>query len=126
MNRRSRTFLRGETPAPDRFRRVAPVSLRRRWLAVLRTAIVWWLALFVGALAMGAWLDAETIVRGAAIALAVILDQEHQRRGEAVENHDQKNDNQDLDGHGRTLRECMCFHYIQSTSAPVNDGMTGG
>ena len=67
------TFLRGRTPDPDRFRRVAPVSLRRRWLAVVRFALVWWIALVVVVLVARTGSSAEDLLRGVAIALGIIV-----------------------------------------------------
>ena len=66
------TFLRGRAPDPDRFRRVAPVSLRRRWLAVLRFAVVWWIVLGVVAI-VATGTDAEGLLRSAAIALGIAV-----------------------------------------------------
>ena len=66
-------FLRGATPDPDRFRPVAPVSLRRRWLAVLRFAVVWWVILLVAVLIARTWIDAEDLLRGAAAALGLVV-----------------------------------------------------
>ena len=68
------TFLRGATPDRDRVRRVARVSLRRRWFAVARLAVVVWLTLLVAAAIMGEWLDDwATLVRISAITLGIVL-----------------------------------------------------
>lgn len=68
------TFLRGATPGHDRFRRVARVSLRRRWFAVARHAVVLWLILVVAVALVGGWLDDWAgPIRTAAIALGIVL-----------------------------------------------------
>jgi putative membrane protein len=66
-------FLRGAAPEPDLFRRVAPVSLRRRWFAVARFAIVVWLVAAVGAWLLTLRFDAVGLIRGVAVAVGILV-----------------------------------------------------
>lgn len=69
----ARMFLRSDPPGPDRFRRVAPVSLRRRWFAVLRFAIVVWVVIAIGAAIVGSRIEGDAVVVGMAIALGLVI-----------------------------------------------------
>lgn len=66
-------FLRGDPPAPDRFERVAPVSLRRRWFAVARLALIVWALTAVAAWLAITWVGSEQLVIGIAIAAGLVV-----------------------------------------------------
>ena len=66
-------FLGAPVPDPDEFRRVAPVSLRRRWIAVARHAIVLWAVAGIVAWMLTQWIGRGRLVIGIAIAVAVLV-----------------------------------------------------
>ena len=66
-------FLRGATPDPGAFRRVAPVSLRRRWFAVARFTVVVWLALALATWLVTPRVDAVGLVQAIAIAVGLLV-----------------------------------------------------
>ena len=66
------TFLRGSTPEPDHFQRVARVSLRRRWFAAARFALVVWIFMALASWIVSDWIDADGAIRVIAIAIGVV------------------------------------------------------
>ena len=66
------SFLRSGVPDRDRFRRVARVSLRRRWLAVARLALGLWVALAFVTWLVSEWIDVS-VAAGIAIALGLLI-----------------------------------------------------
>lgn len=66
-------FLAASVPDPGEFHRVAPVSLRRRWIAVARDAVV--LGAVAGAVAwlLIQWIGRDQLVIGIAVAVAVVV-----------------------------------------------------
>ena len=66
------TFLRGPTPEPQQFERVARVSLRRRWFAAARLALVIWVAIAVTGWAASRWIDMGDDTLFVSVALGVI------------------------------------------------------
>ncbi|MDJ0791244.1 MAG: PH domain-containing protein [Acidimicrobiia bacterium] len=66
------TFLRGSVPDQERFRRVARVSLRRRWLAVARLAIGLVVVLAFAFWITDEWID-ERVFLGVALAVGLAI-----------------------------------------------------
>lgn len=66
------TFLGGSTPEPDRFRRVARVSLRRRWFAATRFALVIWIVMAVASWIISNWIDTDEAIRVIAIVIGLV------------------------------------------------------
>ena len=68
----AQVFLRGSTPEPERFQRVARVSLRRRWFAAARFAVVVWIVVAVASWVATQWVDATEFIRVVAVGLGVM------------------------------------------------------
>lgn len=66
-------FLGAPVPDPGEFRRVAPVSLRRRWIAVARHAIVLWAVAGIVTWMLIQWIGRDRLAIGIAIAVAVLV-----------------------------------------------------
>lgn len=67
------TFLSGAVPERDRVRRVAPVSLRRRWFAVARLAVAAWIVLAGISWMVGRWTDADRVAMWGVLAVGIAL-----------------------------------------------------
>jgi putative membrane protein len=65
-------FLRGRPPNPDRFQRVARVSLRRRWFAAARFALAVWVVVSLVGWAVAQPLDADGLIQVVAVAIGVV------------------------------------------------------
>lgn len=68
----AKTFLRGSTPGSDRFQRVARVSLRRRWFAAARFAVVVWIVVAPASWVVEQWVDVDGLVRLVAVTIGVM------------------------------------------------------